>query len=84
VLLLSAFFLRFSERINPKDGIVIIIIKEDGHWIALNTIESRVKTPVGTVLPRLEQWPYPQLCNTTIQGGAVRGRRRKHKERQEC
>jgi hypothetical protein len=21
-------------------------------------IESRVKTPVGTVLPRLEQWPY--------------------------
>jgi hypothetical protein len=38
-------------------------------------IESRVKTPVGTVLPRLEQWPCPQLRNTTIQGGAVRGRK---------
>jgi hypothetical protein len=26
-------------------------------------IESRVKTPVGTVLPRLEQWPMPiDLC----------------------
>jgi hypothetical protein len=38
-------------------------------------IESRVKTPVETVLPRLEQWPYPQLSNTTIQDGAARGRR---------
>jgi hypothetical protein len=40
--------------------------------VSVSIIESRVKTPVGTVLPRLEQWPYPQLSNTTIQGGAVR------------
>jgi hypothetical protein len=28
-------------------------------------LKSRVKTPVGTVLPRLEQWPYPQLSSIT-------------------
>jgi hypothetical protein len=40
------------------------------------TIESRVKTPVGTVLPRLEQWPYPQLCNTSYYPGRCSTRQR--------
>jgi hypothetical protein len=30
------------------------------HWGMPYYIESRVKTPVGTVLPSLEQWPYPK------------------------
>jgi hypothetical protein len=75
---LDSFFLAIeSSAARGKYGLLGIHhhLGTGKHSMNTNYIESRVKTPVGTVLPRLEQWPYPQLSNTTIHGGAARGRR---------